>query len=472
MNRQVVLFNSLGRKAMEFTPIEPGLVRLYTCGPTVYDYAHVGNLRTYIFEDVLRRTLTYFGYEVHHVMNITDVGHLTSDADSGEDKMMLGARRQKMSVWEVARFYEEAFFRDAGDLNVLPPHIRCRATEHVPDIINFIELILKRGYAYVSGGNVYFSVDRFPSYGELALLNLDKQRAGARIEVDPNKRNPFDFVLWFTESKFPHQEMKWDSPWGVGFPGWHIECSAMATKYLGEFIDIHCGGVDHIPVHHTNEIAQSEAALGHRWVNYWLHGEFLVVKSGKMSKSKGKFVTLSELKRQGFSPTEYRYLCLGTHYRMNLDFGLTAMQGVQNALENLKTNYLAWLDEPAAPWTDLAESYREEFSSGIADDLNTPRALAAMWKMARDSDLAGALKRDLLTDFDKVLALGVSEWQREELPEELLKLITLREDARKAGRFSESDQLRDQLLAAGVAVKDTPAGTKWHHTRSSRTPKE
>jgi cysteinyl-tRNA synthetase len=333
-------------------------------------------------------------------------------------------------------------------------------------------LILKRGYAYVSGGNVYFSVDRFPSYGELANLNLEKQRAGARIDVDPNKRNPFDFVLWFTESKFPDQEMKWDSPWGVGFPGWHIECSAMATKYLGEFIDIHCGGVDHVPVHHTNEIAQSEAALGHRWVNYWLHGEFLVLKSGKMSKSKGKFVTLSALKEQGYAPNEYRYLCLGTHYRMNLDFGLTAMQGAQNALENLKASYLAWLDEPAAPWTDLAESYREEFSAGIADDLNTPRSLAAMWKMARDPELPGALKRDLLIEFDNVLALGVSGWQREELPEALLKLITLREEARKAGRFSDSDQLRDQLLEAGVAVKDTPAGTKWYRTRPPRTPKE
>lgn len=454
---------------MEFVPIEPGKVRLYTCGPTVYDYAHIGNLRTYIFEDALRRTLDYFGYEVRQAMNITDVGHLTSDADTGEDKMVLGARRRGISVWEVARYYEEAFFRDTEELNILPPHIICRATEHVPEIIDFIKLIIERGHAYVSGGNVYFAVDSFPNYGQLALLKLDKQKAGARIEVDFNKRNPFDFVLWFTESKFPDQEMKWDSPWGVGFPGWHIECSAMATKYLGDRIDIHCGGVDHIPVHHTNEIAQSEAALGRQWVNYWLHGEFLVLKAGKMSKSSGKFLTLTELNNQGFSATDYRYLCLGTHYRMNLDFGFAALQGVQNTLDNLKTYYLGWLEEPAGQWTESAEAYRQEFRAAIADDLNTPRALAAMWKMAKDPDLGAAAKRELLLEFDRVLGLGVSEWQREELPEDIEKLLVLREEARKAGRFSESDALRDQVLAAGIAVKDTPSGTKWHRTR--RRPK-
>jgi cysteinyl-tRNA synthetase len=304
--KRLVLFNTLGRKELEFVPLEPGKVRLYTCGPTVYNYAHIGNLRTYIFEDILRRTLMRFGYEVHHVMNITDVGHLTSDADTGEDKMQVGARQTGRTVWEIARLYEEKFFDDLDELNILPPHVKCRATEHIPDIITFIERLLERGYAYQAGGNIYFSVDKFQRYGELALLKLDQQVAGARVGVDESKLNPYDFVLWFTESKFPNQEMKWESPWGVGFPGWHIECSVMATKYVGERID-------HIPVHHTNEIAQSEAALDHRWVNYWMHGEFLILKEGKMSKSSGVFLTLQELRKRGFTAFDYRYFCLGTH---------------------------------------------------------------------------------------------------------------------------------------------------------------
>ncbi|HEU4390912.1 MAG TPA: cysteine--tRNA ligase, partial [Blastocatellia bacterium] len=264
MNQKLVLSNTLGRRKTDFVPASPEQVKLYTCGPTVYDYAHIGNLRTYIFEDVLRRTLSHLGYQVKHVMNITDVGHLTSDADTGEDKMLVGARRSGMTVWEIARHYEKAFFEDTEKLNILVPDVVCRATENIPAIIEFIQRIIDRGYAYVAGDNVYFSVDRFPKYGDFASLRLESQKAGSRIEVDDSKRNPFDFVLWFTQSKFPNQVMKWDSPWGVGFPGWHIECSAMATKYLGEVIDIHCGGVDHIPVHHTNEIAQSEGALGHQ----------------------------------------------------------------------------------------------------------------------------------------------------------------------------------------------------------------
>ena len=462
MSPKLVLFNTLGRKEMEFVPIEPGKVRLYTCGPTVYDYAHVGNLRTYLFEDVLKRTLLRFGYEVTQAMNITDVGHLTSDADTGEDKMIVGARRTGRSPWELARFYEKEFFENLEELNVLFPEIICRATEHIPEMIEFIERLCQRDYAYVGGGNVYFAVDRFPRYGEMALLKLDSQLAGARVDVDPSKQKPFDFVLWFTESKFPDQEMKWDSPWGVGFPGWHIECSAMATKYLGERIDIHCGGIDHIPVHHTNEIAQSEAALGHEWVNYWMHGEFLVLKKGKMSKSSGSFLTLAELLRHNFSAMDYRFLCLGTHYRHSLEFSWEAMQSAQNALERLQNHYLGWVDEPSDAGGERRDEYRESFDAAIANDLNMPQALAVVWKVAKDPDMGGSHKRELLLDFDSVLGLGVEGWRRRELSEELQELLQLRAEARHRRKFAEADELRERLLAAGVAVKDTPTGTQWY----------
>lgn len=465
MNRKIILFSTLGRKKVDFVPIEPGKVRLYTCGPTVYNYAHIGNLRTYIFEDILRRVLTYFGYEVKHVMNITDVGHLTSDADTGEDKMLVGARREGKIVWEIARFYEKAFFDGLQELNIWPPHVTCRATEHIPDMITFIERLLDRGYAYETGGNVYFAVERFSRYGELALLQLDKQKAGVRVNLDENKQNPFDFVLWFTESKFPDQVMKWGSPWGVGFPGWHIECSVMAIKYLGERIDIHCGGIDHISVHHTNEIAQSEAALGHRWVNYWLHGNFLVMKEGKMSKSAGEFRTLVALRDHGFSALEYRYLCLGAHYRSELEFSWDAMEGARNALETLKNRYLSWFEDPSEVGSERREAYREEFETAIAHDLDMPQALATVWKMVKDPKLGNSRKQALLLEFDRVLGLGVEDWRQEELPEDLQRLVILREQARASGNYAEADALRARLLAAGVAVKDTPSGTKWYYTR-------
>src|SRR5262245_8761897 len=409
--KRLFLFNTLGRKVVEFTAIEPDKVRLYTCGPTVYNYAHIGNLRTYIFEDILRRTLVRFGYEVCHVMNITDVGHLTSDADTGEDKMLVGARQTGLTVWKIARLYEEKFFDDLDSLNILPPHVRCRATEHIPEIIAFIERLLEKGHAYQTGGNVYFSVDKFQRYGELALLKMDQQVAGARVVVDESKLNPYDFVLWFTESKFPNQEMKWASPWGTGFPGWHIECSAMATRYLGDRIDIHCGGIDHIPVHHTNEIAQSEAALGHDWVNYWMHGEFLILKENKMSKSSGAFLTLQELRKRGFTASDYRYFCLGTHYRHNLEFSWEALQGAQNALGRLRNLYLSWESDPGEQGSELAEIYRRAFDAALAQDINAPQALATVWNMARDTELGNTHKRILLSDFDQILALGVEKWR-------------------------------------------------------------
>ena len=471
--RKLTLFNTLGRKEIEFVPIEPGRVRLYTCGPTVYNYAHIGNLRTYVFEDVLRRTLSRFGYDVYHVMNITDVGHLTSDADTGEDKMQVGARQTGKTVWEIARFYEEKFFEDTEELNILPPHVKSRATEHIADIIEFIKILIDKGYAYLSGGNVYFSVERFPRYGELALLNLDQLVAGARIEVDENKASPYDFVLWFTESKFPNQVMKWPSPWGVGFPGWHIECSVMATKYLGEQVDIHCGGIDHIPVHHTNEIAQSEAALGHRWVNYWLHGDFLVLKKGKMSKSTGSFLTLSELRKHGFSALDYRYFCLGTHYRRNLEFSWEALQGAQNAVSNLRSFYLDWPAGTENGDSERIQSYREEFDSVLAQDLNAPQALATVWKMTRDPELSPAGKRTLLLDFDQVLGLGVEDWRKEELPAALQQLLVERQQARAERDFAKADVIRAQLLEANVAVKDTRTGPQWYYlTKKAGKPRE
>jgi len=485
VNRTITLFNTMGRAEVPFQSIEPGKVRLYTCGPTVYNYAHIGNLRTYVSEDLLRRMLSYFGYEVNHVMNVTDVGHLTSDADTGEDKMTVGARREGKTVWEIARFYEKAFFDDIRALNILMPTTVARATEHIPAMIEIVQRLIDRGYAYEAGGNVYFSVDRFADYGSLAALQLEELQAGARVDVDPNKRNPLDFVLWFTESKFPDQEMKWDSPFGRGFPGWHIECSAIASQYLGERVDIHCGGSDHIPVHHTNEIAQSEAAFGHKWVNYWFHTEFLIMKEGKMSKSAGGFLTLAALTEMGFSPDDYRYFCLQAHYRSPLQFTWEALKGAQTALANLRNLYTGWLEEPGAGASDVPDSsngstalgpeetstevseeersYSEAFDSAIAADLNVPLALGVVWKMAKDPGLSAATKRSLLSRFDRVLGLGVDKWQRAELPEELKRLLDERQAARARRDYATADELRARLAAAGVEIMDTPSGTKWQY---------
>jgi cysteinyl-tRNA synthetase len=469
MQQTVTFFNTLGRQEMEFKPVEPGTVRLYTCGPTVYNFAHIGNLRTYVLWDVLSRMLSYFGYEVRHVMNVTDVGHLTSDADSGEDRMLLGARREGKSVWEIARYYEKVFFDDLAALNVRLPRFICRATEHIPEMIALVQDILNKGYGYESGGNVYFSVDRFPGYGTLASHVLDQQLAEARVDPDENKRNPFDFVLWFTESKYLDQVMKWDSPWGTGFPGWHVECSAMAIKYLGEYVDIHCGGVDHIPVHHTNEIAQSESVLGHQWVNFWLHSEFLMMKKDRMSKSSGQFITLAEIHRRGFLPLEYRYFCLGAHYRSKMTFDWTALEGARNALDTLRNRYLDWTEEPSEAGTVPASDYAQEFSRAIARDLDIPQALAVLWKMVKDPQLGNSLKRKLLLDFDRVLGFGVASWERDVLPADLQQLLERRENARKSKDFATSDALREQLLAAGVAVKDTPQGQQWYYSRKKQS---
>lgn len=459
----VRLYNTLTREIEDLVPIEEGRVGMYTCGPTVYNYAHIGNLRTYVFEDLLRRTLAYAGYDVHHVMNVTDVGHMESDADQGEDKMALASERERKSPWELARFYEEAFFEDCRSLNILPPHEACRATEHVADIIAFVQDLEKTGFAYNVDGNMYFDIARYPEYAELAKLNLDQLLQGGRVEVDPRKRNPLDFVLWFSQSKYPNQIMKWDSPWGVGFPGWHIECSVLASKYLGERIDIHCGGIDHIPLHHTNERAQSEARFGHRWVNTWMHGEFLTMEEAKMSKSKGGFVRLATIVEEGFEPVHYRYFCLGAKYRQPLRFTWEAMRAARNAFESLKNRAISWKLVPTAgEAAQDGESIRERFRNALADDLGVPSALSVVWEMAKDPALASATKLALLLEFDAVLGLGVADFRRSALSAELKALVKEREEARRRRDYATADRLRDQLRAEGVQIKDTADGTDWY----------
>jgi cysteinyl-tRNA synthetase len=457
------IYNTLSRKIEVFSPIEERKVRLYTCGPTVYNYPHIGNLRTYLFEDILRRTLDCAGYEVRHVMNITDVGHLESDADLGEDKMMLASERENKSPWELARFYENAFFDDCAALNILPPHLRCRATEHIDAIIEFVKDLERLDYAYNVEGNIYFDIGKYPSYAELARLRLDQLQEGARVEVDPRKRNPLDFVLWFSHSKYPHQIMKWNSPWGVGFPGWHIECSVIASKYLGERIDIHCGGIDHIPLHHTNERAQSEARFGHPWVNAWMHGEFLLMEDEKMSKSKERFVTLKTLVDQGFEAVHYRYFCLGARYRQPLRFSWDALRTARNSFESLKNRAISWKLFPSKSDDKTnEEEYRCRFWDAIADDLNTPTALAVLWDAAKSTTLSSRPKFKLLLEFDRVLGLGASEFQRPKLSREYEALIKLREEARKKKDWKTADILRNQLREAGIQIKDTPEGPNWY----------
>ena len=464
------LFNTLGRKLEEFVPITNDRVGLYCCGPTVYNYAHIGNLRTYVFEDILRRVLERNGYEVTHVMNITDVGHLTDDADEGEDKMLVGARERGMTVWEIAEHFTKAFFEDIGRLNVEMPTISCRATEHIPEMQHLVERLEDRGLTYEGGGNVYFSIDAFPRYGELALLDRQELRAGARIEVDSAKKNPHDFVLWFTQSKFEHQAMQWDSPWGRGYPGWHLECSAMSMKYLGEHFDIHTGGVDHINVHHTNEIAQSEGATGRKWVNYWLHGEFLVMPSGRMGKSEGNMVTLSTLTERGYDPLDYRSFLLGAHYRTQLTFSWEALDAARSAraslveqLRDLADGLDDWSPDAEVSLQETASRARAEIDEAFDDDLNAPRALGTLRAFLKDASVPAAERLAVALDADGVFGLRLREavTKREELAPELAAMIAEREQARTEKDFARADALRDKLREAGVALEDTPAGTKW-----------
>ncbi|MBD3241003.1 MAG: cysteine--tRNA ligase [Chitinivibrionales bacterium] len=477
MGRQLYLYNTATRQKEAFEP-RGQVVGMYCCGPTVYNYAHIGNLRAYICEDVLRRGLESFGYEVRHVMNITDVGHLTSDADEGEDKMLKGARREGRTPWEIARFYEKAFFVDADSLGIERPHVACRATEHIDDMITLVKRIEENGYTYVADGNVYFDVSRFPRYPELARLNLEQMRAGARVGVDSAKRNAADFVLWFTRSKFGDQEMQWDSPWGRGFPGWHLECSAMSIKYLGEQFDIHCGGIDHIPVHHTNEIAQAESATGkHPWVKYWVHNEFVVMGKGKMAKSGEGFVTLASLKERGLDPLAYRLFCFSAHYRSPVTF---SFEGVESSAQSLKRLRSLVPQGEGGADKDTVERALAPFWDAVADDLNMPKAVAAVWDLLQSDKLSPEVKRECARRADSVLGLDLLREEQQEavrevvVDEETVRFVggavdaeRMQQIARKAAEraaarkkrdFATADTVRDELQAQGITVKDLPGG--------------
>jgi len=463
----VRLFNTRTRAKEDFRPADPKNVKIYACGPTVYNYAHIGNLRTYIFEDLLRRTLARAGLVLTHVMNITDVGHLQNDVDTGEDKMELAARREKKSAFDIARFYEDAFFDDCRKLGILRPHIVCRATEHIPEMIAIIKTLETKGFAYVSGGNVYFDTSKFPAYRDFARLVEDGD-AVPRVDEDSRKRNPADFVLWFTleGSKFPNQEMKWDSPWGVGFPGWHIECSAMAMKYLGERIDIHCGGIDHIPMHHTNEIAQSECCLGHQWVDTWLHGAFLNIDAGKMSKSKGGFLTLQKLIDDGYSPAHYRYLCLSAHYRGELSFSYESLDGARAAFDTLCHKAEEWRGKVGGdgPLSKAAKDEIAKIDAAMADDLNSPVALAHLWNALRNEALSPAECLAILDAADSALGLNGATLAKPQLTQQQEADIALRETCRREKRWQEADALRAKLAADGILLKDRPEGTTFYKT--------
>ncbi|MFM1846979.1 MAG: hypothetical protein RL417_453 [Pseudomonadota bacterium] len=460
--RSVRLFNTLTRSIDPFMPLVPGAVSIYCCGPTVYNFQHIGNMRTYIFEDLLVRTLRRAGYSVNHVMNITDVGHLVSDADEGEDKMAVAARREKKSSAEIAEYYTKIFFEDCTKLHIQRPTTVCKATEHIPEMIALIQRLEARGMTYCAGGNVYFDVAKLSDYGKLAKLDIQNLNARARVDIDTNKRSPLDFVLWFTKSKFEDQELQWDSPWGRGYPGWHIECSAMSMKYLGDAFDIHCGGIDHIPVHHTNEIAQSEGATGAKWVHHWMHGEFLVINAEKMSKSKGGFLTLDTIASQGFDPLAYRFMCLTAHYRSQLNFTDETLKNAASGLQRLKTGVLALKNSGITPARPPQSTHLEDFERALFDDLNAPKGFAAVWATLNDSSLSAGEKLWLLYEMDTVLGFDMAEWRESavELPAEIQALIAARDEARRGKNWGESDRLRSEIQRHGFVVDDSPAGTK------------
>lgn len=465
--REVKLYNTLTKRVDVFQPNEPGKVKMYTCGPTVYHYAHIGNLRSYIMEDVLEKYLRHVGYDVKRVMNITDVGHLTSDADSGEDKMLKGAKREHKTVMEIAEFYRNAFFADCGKLNIKTPDVVEPATNCIPEFIHMIERLLETGYAYTAGGNVYFDTSKLDEYYVLSNQNEEELMTGVRddVEEDENKKNKTDFVLWFTKSKFDDQELKWDSPWGIGYPGWHIECSCISMKHLGDDLDIHCGGVDNIFPHHTNEIAQSEAYIGHKWCNYWFHVQHLNDKRGKMSKSKGGFLTVSSLIEEGYDPLVYRMFCLQSHYRKPLVFSYEVLDNVKTAYEKLRKR-IASLGTEGEIEQDKVEVFKDRFADAMGNDMNTSQALTVLYDVLK-ADLNDASKRFLIENFDDVLSLNLTAAAEENgADEELAAWVEEKIEERKAARkdkdFARADEIRQELLDRGVEIKDTREGTTWN----------
>lgn len=459
----VKIYNTLTRQKEEFVPLVPGKVTMYTCGPTVYNYAHIGNLRTYIFMDILRRTLKYNGYKLQNVMNITDVGHLVSDEDEGEDKMIKGAREQQKTPWEIAEFYTDVFMKDIETLNIEKPEIIPKATDHISEMISFVVGLQEKGYAYETSDGIYFDISKFPGYGKLSRLNLEEQMAGARVEVNDEKRHPADFALW---KKAPKEHiMQWESPWGMGYPGWHIECSAMSRKYLGDRFDIHTGGVDHIPVHHENEIAQSEALLGHPSANYWMHGEFMMVNNGKMSKSLGNCYTIADLREKGFDPLAFRYMCLNAHYRNKLNFTWDVMQASQVSYDRFIEGALQHKEGTAVIPKDVLDSFLADFEDAINDDLNIPKALGIAWNMVRYPEKSNDIY-NLLLKTDTIFGLGIKDAESKaqdqpQLDAEIERLIEERQQARKEKNWKLADEIRDKLKTMGIELMDTPQGVKW-----------
>ena len=468
--QEIRLYNTASREIEPIVPHEPGRITMYTCGPTVYHYAHIGNLRTYIMEDVLEKLLVFAGYDVKRGMNITDVGHLTSDADTGEDKMLAGAKREGKTAMEIARFYTDAFFADCEKLNIKKPEIVIPATSCIDEFIDLIGVLFEKGFAYMSGGNVYFDTSKVDDYYPLTGHSADDLLVGVRDDVteDENKRSKTDFVLWFTTSKFGEQELRWDSPWGYGYPGWHIECSAISLKYLGEYLDIHCGGVDNIFPHHTNEIAQSEAAIGHKWCSYWFHPRHLNDKSGKMSKSKGGILTVSVLEENGYKPLAYRYFCLQSHYMKQLMFTYESLDNAASAYDKLLSRVAAVKaaaeKENAAPDEERVAEYRARFIETVGNDLNTSLGLTLLYEVLK-ADLDSATKLAVIEDFDRVLSLDLTSGEPEEEPaaedtKRLEELLVKRAEAKKAKDWATADAIRDEVKAAGYMIVDTPEGAK------------
>ena len=467
MENKVYLFNTLTRKVENLIPNVEGKINMYTCGPTVYHFAHIGNLRCYIMEDILEKTLRYVGYDVKRVMNITDVGHLSSDADTGEDKMLKGAKRENKTVMEIAKFYTDAFFADCEKLNIKRPDVVEPATNCIDNFIEMVEKLLAKGYAYVAGGNVYFDTSKLQEYYVFSSQAEQELMTAVRDDVseDENKRNKSDFVLWFTKSKFDNQELKWDSPWGVGYPGWHIECSCISMKHLGEYMDIHCGGIDNIFPHHTNEIAQSEAYLGHKWCNYWFHVHHLTEKGNqKMSKSNGEFLTVSLLEKKNYKPIVYRFFCLQSHYRKPLEFSYEVLDNVGVAYEKLHKRVLELKEDGAVDEAKFAE-YRAKFEEVLSNDMNTSMAITMIYDVLRD-DMNDATKKALIASFDEVLSLDLTVAEEAaavdaELEAFVLAKIEERKAAKKEKDFAKADAIRAELLEKGVQIKDTREGTLW-----------